>query len=125
MKEYIRRLKNGCTKGQLVLWWVYRLLMIYALIVTALKNPSDIVLTAQLTSGFIGMFLWEMCMATRENSFTRFIPSFLQTGFIICIFVAAFDNINACGENVIIFSPNENINLNGYKLYIDSVLFTK
>lgn len=90
MKEYIRRLKNGCTKGQLVLWWAYRLLMIYALIVTVLKNPSDIVLTAQLTSGFIGMFLWEMCMATRENSFTRFIPSFLQTGFIICIFVAAF-----------------------------------
>lgn len=90
MKEYIQRLKNGCTKGQLVLWWAYRLLMIYALVTTLLNNPSDIVLTVQLAAGLFGMFLWEMCMATKKNSFTRFIPSFLQTGFIICIFAAAF-----------------------------------
>ena len=90
MQNYIQRLKDGCTKGQFVLWWVFRVLMIYALIATLLKEPFDISLTVQLIAAFAGTFLWEMCMATKENSFTRFIPSFLQTGFIICIFVSAF-----------------------------------
>ena len=90
MKDYIQRLKSGCTKGQLVLWWIYRLLMIYALISTLLKNPSDIALTVRLVAGLAGMFLWEIFMAAKEKSFVRYIPSFLQTGFIICIFADFF-----------------------------------
>ena len=90
MKNYIQRLKDGCTKGQAVLWWVFRVLMVYALITTLLKENIDISLSIQLSAALAGTFLWELCMATKENSFTRFVPSFLQTGFIICVFVSAF-----------------------------------
>lgn len=90
MNNYIQRLKEGCTKGQLMLWWIFRVIMLFALAVTLIKNPSDIVLSVQLFSGIVGMFLWEICMATKKNSFTRFIPAFVQTIVTVCIFVAAF-----------------------------------
>ena len=90
MREYIQRLKEYGSNGHFALWWILRALMIFALAVTLIKNPSDIVLSVQLFSGTVGMFLWEMCMATKKNSFTRFIPAFVQTIVSVCIFVAAF-----------------------------------
>ncbi|MBQ8503211.1 MAG: hypothetical protein IJ491_02925 [Clostridia bacterium] len=93
MKEYIRRLRDGCPKGVFALWWVFRLLLIYAFVSSLLHGPSAAILPVQLGLSLVLTFAWEICMAFPSKSFLSFLPSGLQTILTIAVFASVF-----CGK---------------------------
>lgn len=93
MKEYICRLRDGCPKGRLALWWIFRLLLIYAFVASFFREPFNATLPIQLGISIVFTFSWEFCMAFSEKSFLRFIPSTLQTFLILGIFAEFFGGI--------------------------------
>ena len=42
MKEYIGRIKSNCKTWEIVFWWIFRALMIYAFIAGFFRKPFDI-----------------------------------------------------------------------------------
>lgn len=90
MKEYIHRLKDGCPKGRAAVWWIFRLLLIYAFVASFFREPFSATLPVQLGISLAFTFSWEICMAFPEKSFLRFIPSALQTFLILGLFAASF-----------------------------------
>lgn len=93
MKEYIQRLKSGCPVGVYALWWLFRLLLIYAF-VAGLRNGYESAVTPVLMLlSFISTFSWELSMAAPAKSFLRFIPSSTHTALISLVFAQAFGGI--------------------------------
>lgn len=90
MKEYINRLKGGCSKGVFAFWWILRLLLVYAFIASFFQEPFNAALPIWIGISFICMFAWEFCMAFPAKSFLRFLPSGLQTVLILGIFASCF-----------------------------------
>ncbi len=90
MKEYIKRIQDGCPKHRFFIWWIFRALMIYAFVAGFFKEPFDITDPLQVGANFLCMFVWEIFMAFPKKSVFRFIPSSLQTFLIIGIFAASF-----------------------------------
>ncbi len=90
MKEKIEVIKNSCKKWEVVYWWIFRALMIYAFIVGCVKRPFDISDPLQVGANFICMFAWEIFMLFPEKCFVRHIPSMVQDVSIVMIFAASF-----------------------------------
>ncbi len=90
MKEYIHRLKAGCSKGNFVLWWLMRLLLVYAFAVSVAKEGYDITVPVGTALSFVSTFLWEMMMASPPKSFLRFMPSSMQTFINLGLFAYGF-----------------------------------
>lgn len=93
MKEYIGRVKSNCKTWELVFWWIFRALMIYAFIAGFFKKPFDISDPLQVGANFIAMFAWEIFMLFPEKCFVRHMPSLIQDFSIVMIFAASF-----CGK---------------------------
>lgn len=93
MKEYIGRIKSNCKTWEIVFWWIFRALMIYAFIAGFFRKPFDISDPLQVGANFIAMFAWEIFMLFPEKCFVRHMPSLIQDFSIVMIFAASF-----CGK---------------------------
>ncbi|NMP36674.1 MAG: hypothetical protein GX051_00900 [Clostridiales bacterium] len=90
MKNYITRLRTNSRPWQICFWWVFRLLMVYALVKGFLKVPFDITDPLQVGANLAGMFAWEIFQAMPEKSFFRHIPSYVQVASVVGLFLASF-----------------------------------
>ncbi len=90
MKNYIERLSQSCPKAVYALWWVLRILTLYAFAENIISDNADITFAIRSLVGFVCMFLWEFFMAMPEKSFVRKLPSFLQTIITVSIFISVF-----------------------------------
>ena len=90
MKNYINRLRTNSKPWQVCIWWVFRLLMLYAFIKGFLKEPFDITDPLQVGANLAGMFAWEIFQALPEKSLFRQIPAYVQVFSVIGLFLASF-----------------------------------
>ena len=90
MKNYIARLRSQTKTCQICFWWVFRLLMVYALVKGFFKQPFDITDPLQVAANLAGMFAWEIFQALPEKSFFRHIPSYVQNASVVGLFAASF-----------------------------------
>ena len=90
MKEYFKRISTACSKPTYALWWVFRLLMVYAFIAGFFKKPFDITDPLQVFANLVCMFLWEIFMMFPEKCALRHISPGFQSFFIVCTFLASF-----------------------------------
>lgn len=89
MKNYIRRLTSNAKTGEIIFWWILRVLMIVALIDSLFfkKNPEQV---AQTCASFVPMFLWEVFMMFPEKRWMRHIPSYVQNFLASGLFIGSF-----------------------------------
>ena len=93
MKEYIKRVRENCTKWEIIVWWVFRGLMIYALIqslIDVANGTRDMSDPLQVVANLAGMFAWEIFMMFPEKSMLRHVPSYIQIVSIIMLFCGSF-----------------------------------
>ncbi len=99
VKNYFSRVLAGCTKWQLVYWWILRGLMIFAFIDTLVNgkeyNGSNPVI--QIFANFVGMFAYEIVQLFPENNRFRLFSSSFQNitalGFLLGSFGGAYLNL--------------------------------
>lgn len=79
MKEYTSRIKGGCDKRTLIIWWVLRALMLGSLALSLFDKDATI--TGQLHTAlcFIGSFLWELSLLMPGKSLFRLMPASIHT----------------------------------------------
>lgn len=93
MKSYFKRLFAECPKYRMIIWWIFRALMIYAFIkgfFPAEGEAFDITNPLQVGANFVCMFVWEIFMMLPEKNSLRHVPSVVQTFLIVGIFAASF-----------------------------------
>lgn len=96
MKEYINRLKTNAKPWEFILWWVFRALMIFAMIkgiVGVANGSTDLSDPLQVFGNLIAMFIWEIFQLFPEKTFARHLPSYMQDIMIVMVFAASF-----CGK---------------------------
>lgn len=96
MKEYISRLKDNARPWEFIMWWIFRIAMIGAMIkgiVDCVKGTGDISDPLQVFGNLLAMFTWEVFMLFPKTTFTRYVPSVVQDCLIIMAFAASF-----CGK---------------------------
>ncbi len=82
MKEYIRRLKDGCPKPVFALWALMRLSMICTFALS-IAGGYHFTVPVLIALSFLCTFLWEIGMAVPKKSFLHFIPHSVQTGTVL------------------------------------------
>ena len=100
MKNYFSRLMSSAKKWEFIVWWIFRLIMIGAMVSLLFTNPpSDLPKTQmalQLFANLVGMFAWEKIQALPEKNCLRQLPSYCQTvasvGLLLASFGGAFLN---------------------------------
>lgn len=100
MKNYFSRLMSSAKKWEFIVWWIFRLIMIGAMVSLLFTNPpSDLPKTQmalQLFANLVGMFAWEIIQALPEKNCLRQLPSYCQTvasvGLLLASFGGAFLN---------------------------------
>lgn len=90
MKDYIQRLIKACHPVYFIVWWLFRLPVIYALISCASELSANIDAFIQYALTLAVMFAWEFCMAMPKKSFMRLMPASLQLFSSALLFAAAF-----------------------------------
>ena len=90
MKNYIATLKENTPTYRFIIWWVFRLLMLYAFVAGFFKEPFDITDPLQVGANFVCMFVWEIFMLFPKKNCLRYVSSSVQTFLIIGIFAASF-----------------------------------
>ena len=93
MKNYFKSLFAECPRYRMVIWWVFRALMIYAFIKGFFPGEGesfDITNPLQVGANFLCMFVWEVFMMLPKTNSLRHVPSVVQTFLIIGIFAASF-----------------------------------
>ncbi len=93
MKDYFERIKSGCTVWEVIIWSVFRALMIYALIKSFIdvgNGTRDMSDPMQVLANLAGMFAWEIFMMFPKKSMLRYIPSYIQIVSIIMLFCGSF-----------------------------------
>ena len=91
---------SSAKKWEFVVWWIFRLIMIGAMVSLLFTNPpSDLPKTQmalQLFANLVGMFAWEIIQALPEKNCLRQLPSYCQTvasvGLLLASFGGAFLN---------------------------------
>lgn len=93
MKEYFKRLITTPRKFELALWWILRVLLIYAFIKGFFPPEGkafDITDPLQVGANFLCTFVWEIFqMLPKKNSLRHVSPS-VQSFLVIGIFAASF-----------------------------------
>ncbi len=79
MKEYISRLKGGCKAPVFILWWVLRVLMLAAFVLSLFSENCTLTGQIHIALCFVGSFLWELSLAMPEKSLFRFMPPSIHT----------------------------------------------
>lgn len=96
MKEYIKRLTTNAKKWEIIMWWIFRALMIFAMIkgiVGMVKGTNDLSDPLQVFGNLLAMFVWEVFQAFPKKTFPRQIPSVMQDILVVMAFCASF-----CGK---------------------------
>lgn len=91
---------SSAKKWEFIVWWIFRLIMIGAMVSLLFTNPpSDLPKTQmalQLFANLVGMFAWEIIQALPEKNCLRQLPSYCQTvasvGLLLASFGGAFLN---------------------------------
>ncbi len=98
MKNYINRLKSNAKPLEFVWWWIFRCIMIFG-ILDSLFGFTPLggrpMMVKQMAANLVGMFAWEICMATSKKNFMHYLPSYIQDISVIGFFMASF-----CGAYV-------------------------
>ena len=93
VSEYFSRIRENTKTWELVVWWIFRGLMIYALIACIIgytngtREMADI---TQVLANFAAMFAWEAMMAMPKKTVFRYVPSYIQLLIIIMAFSGSF-----------------------------------
>lgn len=81
MKNYFSRLMSSAKKSEFIVWWIFRLIMIGAMVSLLFTNPpSDLPKTQmalQLFANLVGMFAWEIIQALPEKKLSAPAPVLL------------------------------------------------
>ncbi len=96
MRNYLKRIKENSKVWEICYWWIFRGLMIYALIVGLIgffKGENDFSDPLQVMANLAAMFAWEIFMMFPKKSILRQMPSFLQDVSVVVLFAASF-----CGK---------------------------
>lgn len=91
LKEYIERLKTGCKKWEIVLWWLVRLVMIAGMIesfVNADKYEDKI--RTMMVGNLVLTFGWEIFQLFPEKHLFRHLPAAAQDFTSVYIVLTAF-----------------------------------
>lgn len=88
MKAYFSRVRENCKTWEIVVWWIFRGLMIYALIASIINGRWDDI--AQVLANFAAMFAWEIMMMMPKKTLFRHVPSYIQLLIIIMAFCGSF-----------------------------------
>lgn len=85
---------SSAKKWEFIVWWIFRLIMIGAMVSLLFTNPpSDLPKTQmalQLTANLIGMFAWEIIQALPEKNCLRQLPAYCQTVASVGLLLASF-----------------------------------
>ncbi|MBO5420911.1 MAG: hypothetical protein J6A67_03095 [Clostridia bacterium] len=93
MKEYFSRIKENCKTWEIVVWWIFRGLMIYALIASIIgvsNGTRDMADVTQVLANFAAMFAWEVMMMFPKKSLFRYVPSYIQILITFMAFCGSF-----------------------------------
>ena len=104
MKEYFNRLVTTPKKHTLIIWWVFRALLIFAFVYGLVgfirgsispftHKPFDITDPLQVGANFLCTFVWEMFMMFPKKNSLRYVDPKVQTVLIVGIFLGSF-----CGK---------------------------
>lgn len=89
MKEYISRLKQGCQTKTFILWWVLRVAVLAAFVVSLIGEGYTLTGQIHTAACFVGTFLWELSLAMPKKSLFRLMPSSLHTAINIGLTASA------------------------------------
>lgn len=92
MKNYISRVRSNCKTGEVIWWWILRCFMLFGIAdslfgITGDPDPTQV---AQMCANLVGMFAWEICMATSKRNFMHYLPSYIQDVAVVGFFMASF-----------------------------------
>lgn len=101
MKEYFDRIINTPKKHTLVIWWVFRALLLFAFVygligfIKGINNPFsgkpfDITDPLQVGANILCTFVWEIFMMLPKNNSLRYVAPGVQTALIVGIFLGSF-----------------------------------
>ena len=93
MKNYLKRLSDGCPKWRFVIWWIIRASLIFAFIKGFFPPDGkefDITDPLQVGANFLCTFVWEIFMLFPEKSLLRHVPSSVQTFLMVGIWAGSF-----------------------------------
>lgn len=104
MKEYFKRVTTTPNKIDLIIWWIFRALLIFAFVLSFAGfikgsiNPFtgkafDITDPLQIGANFLCTFVWEIFMMLSPKNSLRYVNPRVQTFLIIGIFCGSF-----CGK---------------------------
>lgn len=79
MKDYISRLKKGCSKPNLILWWVFRVLMLGCFVGGFFGEELNVTRQIHTALCFVGSFLWELSLMMPKKSLFRLMPASIHT----------------------------------------------
>lgn len=93
VKDYFSRIKENCNKWEIIVWWVFRGLMIYAIIaciIGYLNGTREMADITQVLANLAAMFAWEIMMMMPKKTIFRHVPSYVQMLLIIMAFSGSF-----------------------------------
>lgn len=93
MKNYINRLKSNAKPLEFVWWWIFRCIMIFGILDSLFGFTSlggRPMMVKQMAANLVGMFAWEICMATSKKNFMHYLPSYIQDISVVGFFMASF-----------------------------------
>ncbi len=91
VKDYFKRITTQCKKWEMVLWWIFRFIMLAGLIesfVNADKYEDKI--RTMMIVNTICCFGWEIFQMFPQNHLFRYLPSSLQNFTSVYVFLTAF-----------------------------------
>ena len=101
MKNYFKRIFSQTKPWELVLWWIFRCLMIAGIFLPLFPSLMEKLPTTrsaipfaqnllQMGANTVAMFLWEIFMMFPEKSYVRQIPAYVQNVSVPFVFATAF-----------------------------------
>ncbi len=91
VKDYFHRISTGCKKWELVLWWVFRGIMIAGLIESFVNADKyeDRIRTMMIVNTLC-CFGWEIFQMFPKKHLFRYLPAFFQDFSCVYVFLTAF-----------------------------------
>lgn len=93
VKDYFIRVKENCKPWEIIVWWVFRGLMIYALVASMIgvsNGTREMADVTQVLANLAAMFAWEIMMMFPEKTLFRNVPSYVQLLITFMAFCGSF-----------------------------------
>ncbi len=91
IKDYFKRITTGCKKWEMVLWWIFRFIMIAGMIESFVnaEKYEDKIRTMMIVNTLL-CFGWEIFQMFPKNHMFRHMPSLFQNFTSVYVFLTAF-----------------------------------